>query len=90
MFNSAHLADNNIPPGIRFYKIDAFVSVFSVVLFFSHYYCSVYKGGMLCQFVLSLCVCVFFIYVLLLIYKNIKLTCQKFFKQLHINYLISH
>ena len=34
MFNSAHLADNNIPPGIRFYRIDVFVSVFSVVLFF--------------------------------------------------------
>ena len=34
MFNSAHLADNNIPLGIRFYKIDAFVSFFSVVLFF--------------------------------------------------------
>ena len=58
---------------------------FLLFYFFFHYYCSVYKGSMLCQFVLSLCVCAFCIYVLLLIYKNIKLTCQKFFKQLHIN-----
>ena len=93
VFNSAHLADNIIPPGSRFYKIDVFVSLFLLLfLFCSYYYCSVYKGGMLCQFELSLCVCVSFfflqkfcIYVLLLSYKNITLTCPKSFKQPHIN-----
>ena len=34
MCNSAHLADNNFTPGIRFYKIDVFVSVFFFRLFF--------------------------------------------------------
>ena len=33
MFNSAHLADNNFTPGIRFYKIDVFVSAFFRLFF---------------------------------------------------------
>ena len=62
MFNSAHLADNNIPPGIRFYIID-------VCGFFSYYYnCSVYKGSMLCQFVLPLCVCLLYLFIYLFIF----------------------
>ena len=64
MFNSAHLADNNFTPGIRFYKIDVFVSVFFLFVFCLFFFATIiHEGGMLCQFVLSLCVCVFFFFL---------------------------
>ena len=62
MFNSAHLADNNFTPGIRFYKIDVFVSAFFRLFFGLVFFPTIIvprmKAACSCQFVLSLCVCV--------------------------------
>ena len=62
MFNSAHLADNNISPGIKFYKIDVFVSVFLLLFYFfpTIIVPCIKVAYALSVRVIFVCVCVFF------------------------------
>ena len=73
MFNSAHLADNNFTPGIRFYKIDVFVSVFFCLFFCFVFFSTIIVPRMKAACFVSFFLHKFCIYVLLLATKIFQL-----------------